>query len=454
MKKNKVMKFSNVLKSIILEDARMDFLAKKFTTAKPGKKPKMTPQELFKLVVADPMSRVDNVEDFDGDFNNVKKVGPYTQWLLKQYMSLNQAAEKEAEFGTPAFKSQLTALQNQFFEDLYKTTEDLKKFHRFKQRLPLELRDINKLDINTLYDNVKDFSLEKEKATKDERKEASKTFEYPGSDLIYDGPNWVVTKVTDKGSLGKDAACFFGGYNKETRWCTSAPGLSWFEKYIKDGPLYQVFKKGGETSPQTNLPVERYQFHFPSGQFMDINDRQIDLVDFLSSDAPELKELFKSEFAKGLTSGKTGKRVVLNYPNDAASKFIVLYGFDEYFESLPKDMERFEFTKGTSNRYGGSSDTIKEIGIKIPEKLGEFTNLDALHLEGVVETLPDSVKNLKNLVFLSLPGNPKLKELPESLADLPNLSVINLQNNSSNIVIPDRLKEKIENPESNLHLFR
>jgi len=449
MKKNKVMKFNDILKTIILEDARMDFLAKKFTTAKEGKKSKLSKQELFNLVNADPMSRIDNPDSFNGDFNIVKKVGPYTQWLIKQYMGLNQKAEEDAEYGTPAFKGALNSLQTQFFEDLYKTTEDLQKFHRFKGRLPQELRDINKLTLDTLFDNVKDFSLEKKKATKDERKEAAKTFEYPGSELIYDGPNWAVTKVSDTGKLGKDAACFFGGFHEETRWCTSSPGYNWFDRYIKDGPLYQLFSKNSETSEKTGLPKERYQFHFPSNQYMDINDRGVNLVDFFNNKAPELKDVFKPEFAKGLASGKQGKRVVLNYPNDSASKFIALYGFDEFFESLPKDMERFEFTKGRG-RYG-EDDT--QFTVDIPDKLGEFTNLDALHLEGVVEKLPDSIKNLKNLVFLSLPDNPNMKELPESLADLPNLSVINIQGSNPNINIPDRLKEKVDAPDSNLHLF-
>jgi len=182
---------------------------------------------------------------------------------------------------------------------------------------------------------------------------------------------------------------------------------------------------------------------------MDINDRQINLTSFLNDQAPELKDIFKPEFAKGLTSGKQGKRVVLNYPNDSASKFIALYGFDEFFESLPKDMERFEFTKGRG-RYGEED---SQFTLEIPEKIGEFTNLDALHLEGVVERLPDSIKNLKNLVFLSLPDNPNLKELPESLADLPKLSVINIQGSNSNINIPAKLKEKVDAPDSNLHLF-
>ena len=72
-------------------------------------------------------------------------------------------------------------------EDLYKVTGDLMKFERFKNRLPQEARDINKLTPETLYDQVKDFSLEKTKATADEKKEASKTYQHPGAEIVYRG---------------------------------------------------------------------------------------------------------------------------------------------------------------------------------------------------------------------------------------------------------------------------
>jgi len=449
MEKKKVMKFNDLLKTIIVENSRAQFLADKLVKSK-----KLTADELFSLFVADPETKVNDgvdIDNYGGNFDVFKKVGPYSQWLIKQFMNLNQTAAKDAEVDTPAFKGALKSLKGQFWEDLYKTTEDLKKFHRHKNKLPKELRDINKLTIDTLFDNVKDFTLEKEKATKDDRKEASKTFQYPGSELIYDGPTWAVTKVSDTGQAGKDAACFFGGFNQETRWCTSAPGLSWFDRYIKDGPLYQVFKKEGDKADRTGLPKERYQFHFPSGQYMDINDRQINLIKFLNEEAPELKEVFKPEFAKGLTSGKQGERVVLNYPNDSSSKYIALYGFDEFFESLPANLKRFEFSK-SNGRYG--NEDTGSVRLSVPEKIGDFKELDALHLEGVVEKLPNSIKNLKNLVFLSLPDNPNLKELPESLADLPKLSVINIQGSNPNLVVPEKLQKKIDDPKGNLHLFR
>ena len=432
MEKRKDMKFNNLIRTIILEQGRYEILKKTYTEPKgkgEEKKPaKMSVEMLDKLVLADPTTR-----QSDGA---IKKAGEYTNWLIKQYLKLNP----EAEYGTPQFKSELTKLRNQFFEDLYKVTDDLKKFDRHKGKLPQDLRDINKLDIDTLYDNVKDFTLEKEKATKEDRKEASKTFIFPGSELIYDGPNWAVTKVSDTGQPGKDAACFFGGFNQETRWCTSAPGLSWFDRYIKDGPLYQVFKKGGDVAEKTGLPKERFQFHFPSNQYMDIHDRQIDLIKFLMEN-PELKELFKPEFAKGLTN-QTGTAVSVEYPRDSASKYIALYGFDEFFENLPKNLERFDFTV-SSGRYGNDIDT-SNFALKLPDTIGRFKDLHSLHLDGVVSEIPDSIGDLKKLEFLSLPNNKSLKSVPASVANIPGLMVLNLKGSNPNVDIPEELVQKSE----------
>ncbi len=130
-------------------------------------------------------------------------------------------------------------------------------------------------------------------------------------------------KIEDKTELGKNAAIFFGGYqdsdNDETRWCTSGPGLTFFNGYIKDGPLYVVLPNddNGQVGKRTGLPKERYQFHFPSSQFMDRLDRHVNLTELLNGPMIELKESFKPEFAKGLVT-KGGDKVEINYPNDSA----------------------------------------------------------------------------------------------------------------------------------------
>jgi len=426
-----MIKFTNIVKQVILENSRYEILKKKFTEPKkrgdkviPGR---LKPEQFDQIVLADPTTRRDGEE--------IKKAGKYTQWLLKQFNGLNKAAEQEAEYGTPAYKGQLTRMQELFFEDLYKTTEDLQKFDRFKGQLPENMRDINKLGMDQLFDAVKDFSLEMATMSKAERK-ASPT--HPGGETIYDGPKWEVVKIEDKGDLGKEAACFYGGQNKETRWCTSSPGLSYFNTYIKQGPLYVLMDKTDEKKGNlSGLPSHRYQFHFPSNQYMDVNNRQIDLIDFLNQN-PELKELFKPEFVKGLTS-VDGKQVSVDYPRDSASKYMALYGFDDFFEMLSKDITSFDFTQSSGGYHRG--DKPAEINLKLPKEIGDFKNLEAIHLDGVVSELPEEISKLKDLKFLSVPNNKNLKSIPASVAQLPNLMVINVSG-SPNVEIPEEVQNK------------
>ena len=304
----------------------------------------------------------------------------------------------------------------------------------------------------TLYDNVKDFSLEKTKASATEKKEASKTYQHPGADIVYRGTDWTIARISDTGKLGKDAACFYGGSYQEpgkgeTRWCTSSPGLTWFDRYIKDGPLYVVmpntgkkFQSDKEYGDVSGLPANRYQFHFPSNQYMDPADRQIDLVDFLNTNEEGMKEYFKFEFMKGLSDKNEGKKVTVSYPGDSASKFIALYGFDEFFETLPKQITRLEFIAKSG-----------KLDLNIPQSIGNFKELTALHLVGCVASIPETICNLTKLQFLSLPDNPNLQKLPECIANLSSLSVINIKN-SNKAALPESIIA-MAGEDSNLHIF-
>lgn len=439
MKNRKEMKFNDLLKSVILENSRYDILKK--TLTEPRKKDdkvipaKMTPQEFDKIVLADPTTRRAGDE--------IKKAGTYVNWLVKQFLSLVPDDEQE---GTPQYKSALKRKKDLFFEDLYKTTNDLQKFDKFKQKLPQDIRDINKLTIDGLFNAVKDFDLTMATTTKAERKSMPS---HPGGDLVFDGDRWRIIKITDKGQIGKEAACFYGGNNQETRWCTSAPGLNYFNSYISRGPLYVIMDKNdSKLGNLTGLPMHRYQWHFQDQQFMDIHDRQMDWIGFLNGEGAEMKDFFKPEIMKNL-SGPTGNSVVVEYPRDATSKYIALYGFDEFFESLPKTLQRFDFTSSGSGRYG---EQVQPVNLELPEQIGNYDNLEVLHLDGVVSKLPKTIGKLKKLQFLSLPNNKNLEELPESIADLPQLMVLNLKNSNPNIRIPKRLQEKIDN--NDIHIVK
>jgi hypothetical protein len=433
------MKFNDLLKSVILENSRYDILKKTLTM--PRKKDdkvipaKMTLQEFDKIVLADPTTRRAGDE--------IKKAGTYVNWLVKQFLSLVPEDEQE---GTPRYKSELKRKKDLFFEDLYKTTQDLQKFDKFKQKIPEDIRDINKLSIDGLFNVVKDFDLTLATTSKAERKSMPS---HPGGDMVFDGDRWRVVKIVDKGSLGKEAACFYGGNNEETRWCTSAPGLNYFNSYISRGPLYVIMDKNdAKLGNKTGLPMHRYQWHFQDQQFMDIQDRQMDWIGFLNGEGAEMKQFFKPEIMKNL-SGPTGNSVVVEYPRDATSKYIALYGFDEFFESLPKTLQRFDFTSSGNNRYGEKS---SDVNLELPEKIGDYDNLEVLHLDGVVNKLPNTIGKLKKLQFLSLPNNKNLQELPESIADLPSLMVLNLKNSNPNIKIPKRVQDKIDS--NDIHVVK
>ena len=443
------MKFNNIIKSIIVEQGRYEILKKTYTQPKKKgekvKPAKMSLEQLNKMVMTDPTTRR------DGD--DIKKAGKYVNWIIKQFLQIEPNIE--ASYGTPQFKKEFKEKTDLFFVDLYKTTDDLIKFDRFKSQIDDELRDINKLTIDSLFNTVKDFSLEKASTTKAERKEMKV---HPGAELVYSGSKYDVYMIEDQGDLGKEAACFYGGQNKETRWCTSAPGLSYFNTYIKQGPLYVlVDRTDTEVGEISGLPKHRYQFHFPSNQFMNTDDRQINLVEFLLGEEEGLREFFKPEFMKGL-SNADGTEISVEYPKDAASKFIALYGFDKFFDDLPNNLGRLDFIKTSgSSRYGQES--AKDLNIKIPSSIGRFKNMYALHLDGILDELPSEISNLEDLMFLSLPNNKNLKSLPKEMAEkngndykMKNLAVITLAGSNPNIEIPDEVQTMIQ--EKGIKVFK
>ena len=426
------MRFTSILKQVILEQSRFEILRDTLTKPsqdKEGKKVKarMTPQEFLAIVQADPTTKMNNIDPETANSKELEKIkaGKYVQWLLKSYLTPNT----ERQPGDNGYDKEVKQVKETFMEDLYKVTDDLKKFDRFKGKLPAEARDINKLTPDSLYDAVKDFDLTLASTTKAERKSAEV---HPGAKLMYDGDNWRVIEIKDKGVVGKEAACFYGGNNQETRWCTSAPGASWFDRYIKDGPLYVVFNPNDtDIAPTTGLPKTRYQFHFPSNQFMDKDDRQQDLVQLLNGPMAELKDFFKPEFAKGLTVG--GQKLVIDsFSHGAIGKFIALYGLDDLIGNLPDTLEEFQI----QNR-----DNKSDITINIPEQIGRFKDLHMILLDNCVESVPDAICTLPKLRFLALINNPKLTSIPECIVDLPSLYFLNLKG-STNVKVPDAIKAK------------
>lgn len=442
------MKITSLLSSLITENARLQHVYDNYVKPNPQIKTKpgepargiMDFDTLKAIIFGDPDTKVPqgfNKEGATFEEMSKVKVGKYVQWMLKNY----RQPQLEYEVGTPEYKRAAQEYRRLFIEDMDKMNVDLLKFDRFKNRLPEGERDIARYTPATLSLAVDEFKLTKDsKSSKEERITKENPYQYPGSNIEIVTPNWTIVKISENTQEGKNAGAYFGGYYDtrdefdETNWCTSKLDGSYFEHYIKDGPYYVVLPNTDtEFGKKTGLPKNRYQFHFPSNQYMNRRDRGINLVEFLNGEGSDLKEYFKPQFAKGLV-GTGGDIVEINYPDSASGKFIALYGFDELFESLPDTITKLLINNKSQER----------IALEVPTSIGRFTNLEALMLQNIAKTLPDTVCQLKKLNFLALPGNKDLQSLPECIKELPELAFINLKEVNPNINIPQGLKDRLE----------
>jgi Leucine-rich repeat (LRR) protein len=121
-----------------------------------------------------------------------------------------------------------------------------------------------------------------------------------------------------------------------------------------------------------------------------------------------------------------------------ASNFIALYGFKEFFETLPKDIRRLEFINNSGD----------DINLEIPDTIGNYSSLTALVLIGCVSKIPDTICKLEKLQFLSLPKNPNLQPLPDCMGGMSRLSLINLIGSNPHKTLPESVKNRLETDEN------
>lgn len=172
------------------------------------------------------------------------------------------------------------------FEDINEFLKtDIATFHELpkkrKQQLGIET-DLNKYTWRDL----------REIATK--LKKATDLEEPVDAELDYEHiDDMKVLYVGDMGQLiipqTEAASCEIG---RGTRWCTAATQSdNMFSEYAGDGPLYVWI-------PSRKMPEKKisnkFQFHFPSIQFMDENDKKIkpDLGSYFRNKHPILKKVF------------------------------------------------------------------------------------------------------------------------------------------------------------------
>jgi Leucine-rich repeat (LRR) protein len=159
----------------------------------------------------------------------------------------------------------------------------------------------------------------------------------------------------------------------------------------------------------------------------------------LASLKMELKPRFTTQL--GSQNIKSSK-LEITYPNSILSKYISLYGFESLLDDLPDNLVHLGFENKSENY----------INIKLPNDISNLSNLQSLFLEKCVDSIPDSVGNLKNLIYLSLPNNPKLSNLPDSVYNLPSLKVLRVE--GTNIQIPEKYSEMFKETRTGSNFWR
>ena len=155
----------------------------------------------------------------------------------------------------------------------------------------------------------------------------------------------------------------------------------------------------------------------------------------------KIKESLKSKFAQSLVNQtETGTKVEIEYPKDGISKYIRLYGFDEFIDNLPDSIKVFEFVNSEAS----------PINLEIPPSFGKFKNLTTFFGRNCLNEVPEALKDLKQLNFIALPDNPNIDEIPEWIADLPNLVALTFFGGNPNIKVGPRVQEKMDKEEINV----
>jgi hypothetical protein len=135
----------------------------------------------------------------------------------------------------------------------------------------------------------------------------------------------------------------------------------------------------------------------------------------------KVKEDLKPRFMQTIMSDSGVNTIDIDYPKSDAAKFIVLYGFDELFNSLPDTLSHLII----KNSSGDS------LSLDLPSSIGRFKNLEGMVFTNLIKTLPENMGELQNLTFLSLQDNPNLVSLPDSVLKMGKLSFVNVSGTSN-----------------------
>lgn len=285
--------------------------------------------------------------------------------------------------------------------------------------------------------------------------------------LIYDGKDIKIIQP-----LTKAGACYYG---KGTKWCTAATKAeNPFDHYNKIGPMYIIQPKNPKREGK-----EKYQLHFETAQFMDENDKKVDMIK-LFKQYPEIEALrdYAPKFTFDILKDEIqGFADVINRnnitSNDVQEAIDRLKMFNLDFNKILQRQDISDHIKNFDIKISVEDAktlvTLSKVGLLskirkidlvnesykvfgfISKNITEFTkltkliinssniteipdNISLLNLKildlgsNSIIDIPHSIGNMKNLEILLLSDN-KIKEIPDTLTKLKNLKVLDLSLN-------------------------
>ena len=313
-----------------------------------------------------------------------------------------------------------------FFEDLYKIKDYLVRFEFLKKTniIKEEKKDINKYNTyDDLLKHIKPFMTADEgsddvdtldhkemlaiqnqiefEANPKSNKHIKSGQDVARAKLMYEDDNFIIVYT-----VNKEANDIFGKY---TTWCTAGNRYqNMFDTYDKQGYLFVLIEKGhGSKKAITKKPSARLQFNFESKQYMDADDRGIDIEFFLNKNE-KIKNYFKDYIIKKVLPKLQGYKEHIEFLKKLGYRDELI---EIYKKAQPEEIDLSGYAMNTNH--------LKEIG--------DIVSLKKLIVQDCnIKTLPDSWKRLTKLTHLDLSKNNSLCALPVWFHELQNLEVLKL----------------------------
>jgi len=160
-----------------------------------------------------------------------------------------------------------------------------------------------------------------------------------------------------------------------------------------------------------------------------LNDTDIAFINspIMRENKKKLREKFSGQLGGVSSSGYVG----LEYPKDDNSKYVALFGFDDFFEHIPTNTTMIQMENTSKST----------IALDIPASIGKLTELKTLIIDNMVKSIPESIGNCTKLKFINLPNNPQLESIPEAFGELYCLNFFSTENSNPSMRIPAKLEE-------------